>query len=150
MATAESRQPSRWGAHVLEGHLPGGSSFPDCVPGLIDQLALRLRIPREQMDGSLDSLEVVDATLRRMEDAEGIAPDDPDLIAPVVAYVGEVLRKAVDGEWEMVFDKEHQVWEPYIVDKRGRRYNPWLEPCKALLEDGLLFSAAWIELQQMY
>ena len=61
---------------------------------------------------------------------------DPDVFAALTAYVGEVIRDATKGRWEMrrASDSE-KTWEPWIVDPSGRSYAPF-NIYKELLEYG--------------
>lgn len=99
--------------------LPQQRAFVEHVPALVAELSVQLGIPAEALDGSESSLGLVERRLRREPERHF----DPARVAPLVAYVGEVLRKATDGRWEMRFREDTQDWEPYIV-ARGRSYEP--------------------------
>lgn len=114
-AVAEARK----GPVRLATLLPQERAFIEHVPALVSELSVQLGIPAEALDGSESSLGLVERRLRREPERHF----DPARVAPLVAYVGEVLRKATDGRWEMRFREDTQDWEPYIV-ARGRSYGP--------------------------
>ena len=66
------------------------------VEALAKSLGPRLRLPDEALDGTLASLDAVDKALRRIPWAKRPVPD---LVTPLVAYVGEVLRRVSGGRW---------------------------------------------------
>jgi hypothetical protein len=52
----------------------------------------------------------------------------PDIFRPLLAYVGDVIRRVIGGRWEMRREKKRTGWEPWItapvvllVALRGRR-----------------------------
>jgi hypothetical protein len=105
--------------HPLEGLLPDGANFPSAVENLIQRLRNRCGIAPLEGDLTRRSLSRIDACLRG-QDRDAVAKD-PELFSELVAYVGEVARREVKGEWEM---RDSSVfpgtWEPYIVtDGRG-------------------------------
>src|SRR5476649_1206725 len=77
---------------------PQGKSFVDCVDAMIADLPSLLQLSTQRIDFSDDELAVVDRKLRKLSGAEFEAPK---LYAAVVAYVGEFVRRRVDGTWEM-------------------------------------------------
>jgi hypothetical protein len=59
-------------------------------------LGPRLRIPDEVLDFTPASLDAVDKALKRIPWAKR---EVPDLVTPLVAYLGEVIRRATGGQW---------------------------------------------------
>src|ERR1700679_182143 len=59
-------------------------------------LGPRLRIPADVLDGTPESLDAVDKALKRIPWARRQVPD---LVTPLVAYLGEVIRKGTGGRW---------------------------------------------------
>ncbi len=59
-------------------------------------LGPRLNIPDAALDGTVASLTAVDKALKRIPLGERPVPD---LVTPLVAYVGEVMRRASGGQW---------------------------------------------------
>lgn len=126
--------------HLLHGRLPQGQNFINQISELITELAAQLDIPIQQLDRSGDSLKVVDKAIHREGQSKCL---EAEIFAPLVAYVGEVLRQRINGRWEMrlagdpretilnkVGDRWEEervgeypeVWEPWIVDERGQRH----------------------------
>jgi hypothetical protein len=120
--------------HVLEGLLPQGPHFIEAVPSLIDELAQHLKLPRESLDGSYDSLRLVDAALKKVRPRKRIL-ETPNFFAGIVAYTGEVLRRESGGIWKLN-EVAGGIHEPYVhFGEDYRRYiNPFLEPYKAIAE----------------
>jgi hypothetical protein len=120
--------------HVLEGLLPQGPHFIEAVPGLIDELAGHLKLPREALDGSFESMHVVDAAMKKIRPRRRVL-ETPNFFAGIVAYIGEVMRKESGGHW-MLEEVAGGIHEPYIdIDLRQGIYlNPFLEPYKFIYE----------------
>jgi hypothetical protein len=76
-------------------------------------LGPRLRIPDEVLDFTPASLDAVDKALKRIPWAKR---EVPDLVTPLVAYLGEVIRRATDGQWSrmpaMTRKREVPVYDP--------------------------------------
>jgi hypothetical protein len=124
--------------HVLEGNLPQGPHFAEAVPALIDGLAQHLKIPREFLDNSFESLHLVDAALKKIRPKKRIL-EIPNLFPGLIAYTGEVMRKASGGEW-WINEIDGPIYEPYVRYGPGGRYmNPWLELYKSITEPGRVF-----------
>ncbi len=121
--------------HILrvDGRFPYGEDFPAHVGALVDQLADLLKIPRLELDYSWASLEKVEKKVKHRGRQKSLSlPVFPALLA----YVGEVMRNDVNGEWQMRRSRqEPDVLEPWIVDSREHQYNPFLPLYDALDED---------------
>src|SRR5262249_51105702 len=88
-----------------------------------------------------ESVKHLDAAITRLGFQESLSSDFFPLI---VAYAGEVIRRAVEGEWTARLNEEHGVWEPYVVGADGGWYDPWWRPAKALSEEeGHLYIVVW-------
>ncbi|MDC3953512.1 hypothetical protein [Polyangium jinanense] len=119
--------------HMLEGHLPQGPHFVEAVPSLIDELAKLLKIPRESLDSSFDSLQLVDKALKKVRPKKRIL-EIPNLFPGLIAYTGEVMRKATGGEW-WLNEVAGPIYEPYIRYGPGSRYmDAWGEMYKSITE----------------
>jgi hypothetical protein len=139
----KSRPPER-PFHMLEGNLPQGPHFAEAVPSLIDELAQHLKLPRESLDSSFDSLHLVDAALKKIRPKKKIL-EIPNLFPGLIAYAGEVMRKASGGEWWIheIQEVKGPIYEPYVRYGPGGRYmNPWLETYKSIVEPRRLFLTA--------
>jgi hypothetical protein len=133
------------GSHILKGAIEDPEVFLRGIPGLLQQLANILGIDSNALDGSFGSLEIVES--RIWNDPDRFL--EFDHFIPLVAFIGEVIRHDVGGEWRMRFDPLYDVWEPYVVDSAGRTYNPWLYPHTSLLEGdppGALWAGIWAEI----
>jgi hypothetical protein len=108
--------------HVLEGLFPYGEFFPQEVPRLVAQLATETGLAPADLNGGVESLEKVERVLRKKPGPRAWMTESR--FPQLVAYVGEVMRTASDGEWRM--ELSHGVWEPWIVTRDGRRYPPFL------------------------
>jgi hypothetical protein len=77
--------------------LPPIDDFLRDVEAHARSLGPRLRIPAEVLDFTPASLDAVDRALKRIPWAKRQVPD---LVTPLVAYLGEVMRRATGGQWE--------------------------------------------------
>lgn len=65
------------------------------------------------LDGSPDTLSLVDQYVREAREAYKARPESLDLVAPAVgAYLGEVMRQELDAEWFV--DGSHEAWRLYF------------------------------------
>lgn len=132
-ALDELEREARRGSKSICSDLPQGQKFADEVPELVRHLATLLKIEPGQLDGSEVSLDTVDQGLRRLRPQKLLSPE---VFAPLTAYVGEVIRNATQGRWEMRRGTDVDLtWEPWIVDPSGRSCAPFLI-YKDLLEYG--------------
>lgn len=128
-----NRPPEPAPSHMLEGNLPQGPHFVEAVPALIDDLARILNIPRESLDNSFNSLKLVDAALKKIRPKKRIL-EIPNLFPGLIAYTGEVMRKATGGEW-WLSEVAGPIYEPYIRYGPGSRYmDAWGEMYKSITE----------------
>jgi hypothetical protein len=115
------RQPS----HPLGTAFPGGQGFVAAVPGLIATLPGKLHLAAVRLDGSVGSLTQLDTATQQLGGANCL--DDPNVLVPIVAYVGEVVRNATDGRWvirswELPDAVASAQWQPVIVGADGREH----------------------------
>lgn len=121
-----------YSTHVLEGLLPQGPRFIEAIPGLIDDLAKQLKIPREALDKSFESLTLVEVALGKIRPRKKIV-EIPNLFAGMIAYTGEVYREMTGGHWRL--NEVHGgIWEPYVHADDWEYLNPFLEPYKDIVE----------------
>ncbi|MBK9266465.1 MAG: hypothetical protein IPM54_42590 [Polyangiaceae bacterium] len=120
--------------HVLEGLLPQGPHFIEAVPGLVDELVKQLKLPREALDNTPESLDVVEEALKKRIRPRSRILEIPNLFAAIVAYTGEVARHVTGGHWHL--NEVHGgIWEPYVMyDDDSDYVNPFLEPYKSIAE----------------
>jgi hypothetical protein len=76
--------------------LPPVADFLRDVEAHAKSLGPRLKIPADVLDFTPASLDAVDKALKKIPWAKRQVPD---LVTPLVAYVGEVMRKASGGQW---------------------------------------------------
>ena len=120
----EGERRAARGPQSLCHDFPQGQAFAEQIPQLVRQLAKELNLDPAVLDGSEKSLDKVDKALWRMDTERALSPD---VFAPLTAYVGEVLRKATQGRWEMRRASDaDKTWEPWIVDPSGRSCPPFL------------------------
>ena len=118
--------------HVLEGHMLYGKEFPEHLPQLIDDLAILLKIPRAELDGSLDSLLKVDSSIKKRGKRKCL---EAPVFSAIVAYCGEVMCHQTYRQWEMRLDQfEQKTWEPWIVYPQQRSCNPFMSIYEDLAE----------------
>jgi hypothetical protein len=131
------QKPDRPYTHLLGDRFPDGEGFIAAVPHLVSELPAKIGLSAAALDGSVDSLEHVDRASRR-RGGEGWL-EDATVLAPLVAYVGEVLRNATGGEWA-IRQRDGQDWEPIVVDEQRRQYSTCVI-YKELLERGSVYAA---------
>jgi hypothetical protein len=76
--------------------LPPIDDFLRDVEAHAKSLGPRLKIPAEVLDLTPESLDAVDKALKKIPWAKRQVPD---LVTPLVAYLGEVMRKSTGGQW---------------------------------------------------
>ncbi|MFN8530702.1 MAG: hypothetical protein U0670_19015 [Anaerolineae bacterium] len=108
---------------ILNSRIPQGKEFPDQVASLILQLSALLNIPSNQLDMSDESLDKLLSKMRRKGYAICL---EPPIFPALVAYLGEIMRIRLNGEWRMRFSEDGETWEPWIV-AHNHAYNPWLD-----------------------
>ena len=122
--------------HWLGTRFPNGGGFVDAVPSLIEELPQRLGVRPAVLDGSVDGLERLDRAAQRKGGQTCL--DDPDILASLVAYVGEVIRNVTGGDWA-IETNAGQDWQPVIVGPDLRRY-PTFGIFKEVLERGSMYA----------
>ena len=98
-------------------YLPPVDEFLRDIDAHASRLSDVLRVPPEALDRTPASLEAVDKRLWRMASAKRMTPE---VITPLVAYVGEAMRLASDGRWMTMPGRN----EPMITARNGRLYQP--------------------------
>jgi hypothetical protein len=120
--------------HVLEGLLPQGPHFIEAVPALVNELAEKLGLPREALDNSLESLDVVEKAIKAKIRPRKRILEIPNLFAAIIAYTGEVGRALTGGRWQL--NEVHGgIWEPYVLFDNDHDYlNPFFETYRNIVE----------------
>jgi hypothetical protein len=93
--------------------LPPIDDFLRDVEAHARSLGPRLRIPDDVLDFTPASLDAVDKALKRIPWAKRQVPD---LVTPLVAYLGEVIRRGCGGRWTKIppatREREVSVFDP--------------------------------------
>lgn len=117
--------------HVLSGFTLLDKDFPERVPGLLAELGNALKFDPMIRKGNACGMDEFNVKLLEY----GLDEARNDLFIALVAYSGEFMRIETGGQWEMEFDTETGVWEPYIKLESGRTFNPWLHLYKELQDN---------------
>jgi len=115
--------------HILEGKFGYDESFTSKVSSLERELINNLG--KETCEHSEEELNALDKFMN-VKLREGLDPDK--IYGNLVAYIGEYMRSNLRGaKWQMTKTKQG-VWEPYIVESNGNRFNPFIVVYKELYE----------------
>jgi hypothetical protein len=102
--------------------LPPADEFIRDIDTHAANLAARLRLPKEALDGTVESLHAVDKGIRRVKADNRMTPE---IVTPLVAYIGEILRRACDdGRWTTIEQHGGGVPEPTIHGRDDRFFQP--------------------------
>jgi hypothetical protein len=107
------------GADEMAQLTPSDESFAAQVPELIARLPGQLGLDVEVLNLTEKSLAAVDTVIRKAGQERVLTPD---LFPALVAYVGEVIRVAIAGTWEVRYDDRRRCWEPFVVFPDGAEY----------------------------
>jgi hypothetical protein len=107
------------GAGDTEQLTPHDASFAAQVPDLIARLPGLLGLDATVLDLTEKSLAAVDKVMRKVGADRML---EPDLYPALVAYVGEVIRAATAGTWEVRYDDSRRCWEPFVAFPDGTEY----------------------------
>ncbi|MDX2141610.1 MAG: hypothetical protein SF123_26215 [Chloroflexota bacterium] len=119
--------------HILEGNFPYGEDFPDKVPSLLQQVPTLFGVPPDDLDLSMESLKLLDKAFEGNDISQGL--EDP-YFAALMAYCGEAIRLATNGQWEMRrSDRFPDIWEPWIIPAVGLPISVADELFESLHED---------------
>jgi hypothetical protein len=120
--------------------LPPIDDFLRDVEAHAKSLGPRLGIPDAALDGTVASLEAVDAAMKRIPRPER---EVADLVTPLVAYAGEIYRKASGGRWTKPpatytwWGKERPTEspnEPFITAPNGQTFQPFADVYLPMVE----------------
>jgi hypothetical protein len=92
--------------------LPPIDAFLRDVEAHARSLGPRIKVAGDALDGTVASLDAVDKALKRIPWAKRQVPD---LVTPLVAYVGEVMRRASGGKWikpPTTYKRREPVYDP--------------------------------------
>lgn len=113
--------------HIVKDLVLYGIDFPSHTMELGQGLATLLGVSCKQLDGSMESLCLLDEHIMNSEARErsGIDWLRPAEFSAVLGYVGTVVVQATGGNWEMILADDGCTWEPWIAardDSRGGAY----------------------------
>jgi hypothetical protein len=96
---------------------PEPEALPAPPPAVAELVAACMRFVATKykvaLDGTPDTLSLVDQYVREAREAYKARPESIDLVAPAVgAYLGEVMRQELDAEWFV--DGSHESWRLYF------------------------------------
>lgn len=103
--------------NVFQDLLPQQEHFIDEVANLLVQLPRLIGVAESELDLTEASLPIVDRALRHIDESKVLTPE---VFPALLAYVGEVIRRRINGEWQ-TREQADGTWEPDIADERGRR-----------------------------
>jgi hypothetical protein len=101
--------------------LPPVDDFLRDVEVHAKSLGEKVRVPDEALDRTPASLDAVDAALRKMSKAKRMTPE---VVTPLVAYVGFVMLLGCDGRWTKSPGPSNEN-EPMIKARDGRILQPF-------------------------
>jgi hypothetical protein len=110
---------ARKGGRSWAEDFPQGERFAEEVPALIAALPSLIPVKPERLDYSVKSVAAVDTAIRKVKRDILFGPD---VFPALVAYIGDVVRRGVGGQWTMRPGTD--CWEPWIVDPKGRLFAP--------------------------
>jgi hypothetical protein len=122
-ARAEAEQLAGGGPTHIASALPYGREFVKHVDALVQRLSSVVPVKQTALDRSDVSLRALDRAIRKL-DWELLLTGE--VLGPVVAYLGEVIRTRTGGAWEMRLGTDGKTWEPWIVDAEAREYAPFM------------------------
>jgi len=104
--------------HIL--HNQNQDRFIQEIPQLIFNLSKELEIDISELDKTLESLLVIDKAIENKNRPSYIDNDDnKKILGSLIAYIGEVLKTAINGGW-FIKKYNEQAWEPVIVSSSGQ------------------------------
>jgi len=98
--------------------LPLGNEFLNHIPQLVESLPRLLQVDPSALNGTERSMDLIDSLIDERGSDDFLAAD---VFQSLVAYVGEVIRRQIDGKWDVQLGADRRTWEPDIVDRRGNR-----------------------------
>lgn len=124
--------------HFLSNLIPDGELFLKSIDLYIDTLADKLKINREKLDKSLESIKLIDIAYNKNK------PEEPEFFNTdylyLVAYLGEVYKKEKNGEWIFKKEANEESYQPYVKTNDGKILNPFYDLFKECFENYKKFS----------
>jgi hypothetical protein len=104
--------------HILYNQLPNQERFIEEIPSLISNLAREFEIDLSELDRTQESLLILDQAIAGRNRQSYIDSSSKKILGSLIAYIGEVVRTAIDGEWQ-IRQNSGSGWEPVIVSSNG-------------------------------
>src|SRR5271156_3677742 len=101
--------------------LPPAADFIPDAEAHAKSLGPRIGVADEALDGTPEILDAVDRALKKIPWAKRQVPD---LVTPLVAYLGEVMRKSTGGQWSTSTARGHEN-EPMVPPRSGGLFQPF-------------------------
>lgn len=105
--------------HILYNQIPSQERFIQEIPYLISNLAKEFKIDPSELDKTLESLLIIDRVIEGKNRQGYIDNSDKKILGSLIAYIGEVVRAAINGEW-LIKQGSGSQWEPVIVSPSGK------------------------------
>ena len=112
--------------------LPPLAEFLRDPEALAKGLGKAIRVPDEALDRSLESLDVAYKAFLRVRNPKR---KTPEVVGPLTAYVGEVMRRTCDGTWTSMSMRGHEN-EPMIRARDGGLFQPFAVVLVEMTEHG--------------
>lgn len=108
--------------------------FASRIPRLLDELGQKLGISATKLDYTLESLGVIDAKLNQRKREEYFKQE---VFAALVAYVGETIKKATNGQWCFKTEATNNASSanPIIFSEHSALYDPAIIVFRELSEN---------------
>ena len=104
--------------HILYNQIPSQERFIKEIPSLISNLAKEFEIDPFELDKTLESLLVLDRAIIS-KGRNCIDNSNRKILGSLIAYVGEVVKSAINGEWQ-IKQNSGSIWEPVIAAPNGK------------------------------
>ncbi len=104
--------------HILYNQIPSRERFIQEIPRLISRLAKEFEVDLSELDNTLESLLIIDQAIESKNRQNYIDNSNKRILGSLIAYVGEVIKTAINGEW-LIKQNNGANWEPVIVDPSG-------------------------------
>jgi hypothetical protein len=125
--------------HILEGKFKYDDSFPSEIKSLERNLLNLIGV--EKVTYTQNEIQKINKFITQQLSS---GKNADSLFCNLIAYVGEYMIDKLPGaKWDMTESEIANVWEPYIKENNGNRYNPFYVVYKELYEyfpeDGEIF-----------
>jgi hypothetical protein len=105
--------------HILYNQIPNQERFIEEIPFLISSLAKELEIDPSELDQTLESLLILDQAIATKSRQNYIDNSNRRILGSLIAYIGEVVRVAINGSWQ-IKQNSGSGWEPVVIATNGK------------------------------